>query len=254
MMTNNMTGLYIVEGHNIKRFITVPPRVTRMSLDELSNDVLPCGAIALLNLEGEELQGILGAYFRQKRPFVLAGLNEMSNEELKRLVATVRKRKARAWVLGGLRILPMVSAVKEIISGGCLGQIREMNMSCGKFSESLLHCRMMALDAAAWLSEKAFPTLEKPKVTVGTLGNKLVISAVGVAGELHGEYDFSNQSGYLNTVTGHHERKREFGSSDSLQMELNLLLSLASGDVCSLPGIVPIKTLPDSEMEESTEN
>lgn len=254
MMTNDMTGLYVVDGHNANRRFAMPSGVMRMSLDELPLETLPGGCIALLNLEEDELQGVLGAFFRQKRPFVLSGLNGMTSGELKHLVATVRKRKSHAWVLGGLRILPMVSAVKEIVSGGCLGQIREIEMSCGKFSDSMLHCRMMAWDAATWLFDKAFSTQEKPAVAVQPRGSKLEISAVGSAGKLHGEYDFACQSGCLCVVTGNHERQRQFGAAEPMLMELNLLTSLATGDVCSLPGIVPVKTLPDSPMDESTEN
>ncbi len=237
--------IYIIDGRIGQRWLSLEDRFCHLRLEELMKDGLPQNSFTIFDCKLEELNDVLGAFFRQKRPFALAGIDDIQDENgLARLCETAVRKKSRAWVLGGLRVHPVVASAKEIITGGCLGELTALSVKSG-FERSAGET-IMVHDAAAWMCG-ALATNSTggivPEIESAHDDGRLEITANGTAGELFAEYDSVAGKGSLMTNVNHHRRTRLFGAADACMMELNLLAALAPTMTTSLPGLVPLREL-----------
>ena len=235
--------IYVVDGDTGSGRLESERRFTHVPLKELPLDKLPEDAFAILNLQGEERQQVLGAFFRQKRPFALGGIGGVTKDELMRLCETAHRKKARAWVIGGYRMLPIVAAVKEVITGGCLGELKSLSVH-GDYGIDLAQDTLL-VDATIWMCR------EKPRGNSSIIpsmkferdSKRLGIVACGSAGGLEAACDLSEGRGWMKTIVNGHQCTRTFWGIDTVAMELNLLASLVPVGVGILPGVVPLAEL-----------
>lgn len=203
--------------------------------------------VCVLNMGGEALQTLLGGAFRQRRVFALTTLAGLDEAQLRRLLATACKRKSKGVLLGGLRLLPLVSAVREVLSGGCLGKVERLTVRFAgepaNWQETLAR-----RDVLAWLQRAGGEAAEAHlEALAGGAEGALSVDVYGTVGEVHGEGLCSGESGRLSLLLGGHSRQRRLSAADVPMMEMQVLGALASGDIGGLPGLLPLRELPLAE-------
>ena len=242
------TDIYIVDGSADHGTLALESRFRHLKLAELPVGSLPENAFFILDSKFCELHDVIGAFFRQKRPFAFASVCDIDEDgDLVRLCETARRKKSRAWMLGGLRVLPVVASTKEIITGGCLGELKSFSVVSG-FEKGDEEGRMLH-DAVAWMCGAQAKQNEggvEPGIERTFDGKSLEITAVGSAGELFAEYDFKEGKGSMTTTVNHHRRTRSFGAANARTMELNLLAAFVPTMTATLPGLVPLRELATS--------
>ena len=105
--------IYVIDGRIGQRWLSTEDRFGHLTLEELTQNGLPQNLFTIFDCRLEELCDVLGAFFRQKRPFALASVDDIQDEkDLARLCETAVRKKSRAWVLGGFRVHPVVASAK----------------------------------------------------------------------------------------------------------------------------------------------
>ena len=242
-MPNETAPVYIVAGEAGVESVCPWADLTAIPVSALAEQAeLPAG-IAVITAPWDEAKSAIGAFFRQKKPFVLAACGDMTPEDLERLVATAKKRKARAWILGGTRVLPLIAAAKEIIDGGCLGADVALDVSAELPESDRTLTAALARDAARWLAGRYEHALTFSSGKAALDGWRLTFRAEGKAGWIQGEYDTCEKNGRLVISVNGHERTKLFGAADTLAMEMTLVRSLAVSGVPIVPGLVLLRTL-----------
>ena len=148
-------------------------------------DFPPEGAIPVLNLPGRQDRDLwIPRLIRAKRPFAIASLDAVSQEEVTRLAETCRRRKLPVAILNAYRLIPVFARLREVVVSGCLGTMEAVQVHVPAAMSAVL-----CADLALWLLPAA-----PPEALSITADNRLTIVATGSNAKANkgepGEIDF----------------------------------------------------------------
>lgn len=226
------SGIYIVEGEGGQDWLKELVGVEHLGSETVLGGSFGDG-VGILNASGDCLGALLGHYFRQKRSFAVSGLESLSLEAVVRLCATARRRKSNSVLLGGFRVLPPFSALKEILACGCLGDVNSLELEhCGGDDWRM---SVLVKDVGAWLSQG------RGECVVLSGGPGFRVRLACSSGSAEGAWELDG-SGYLETTVGGHRRVRRYGHVDSRMMEISLL-ECGSGKLGAVSCLIPLRGL-----------
>lgn len=183
---------------------------------------LESSALIFLQAGGTLRQEVIRLLLKEKKPFVLLGLEPADLNDPKRLQAAARKKGMQVCWLGSLRFHQAAAHMKELLSGGCLGEIQ----NC-RYSESLNSPweYYKVQDLLNWLlpEKTSFIT----RVPSSTGNDDLAVDIEGSTGcaqlQLH-----DNQTGTFRMKLHHSPEKSIRFSNQAADIEIGLLLLLHS--------------------------
>lgn len=212
-----MNGIYILEDEGQKSDWSQCSQVRRILLSELQQEVAPTW-MAVVDAGAGSFRGIVSRLIRQRQSFALMNWQCLREEEKKRLAASLqRARRVNAYVLGGMRVLPGVAALRELVTGGCLGEVRDIAVTCRQGQLTLEQwdtVRWLRGDGDVTLTNSPEEYADKPWWSCRIAGSK---------GEATLACDALSGEGHLASTVGGHQRKRDFGRMEPLPAELALL-------------------------------
>lgn len=164
---------------------------------------------------------------------------------LEQLAAATSKRRLPACVLGAWRVLPALASLKELISGGCLGDIHEVAWTWGDDVRPSRRYQWLAKDIQRWLAAgTGMPggqgAAEQGAATLLSLPQPATDGAlcrvVGGAGQAVARLRLPDGAGCVESILlGARRRRREFVAVNSLELELTLLWRFADRELKAWP-------------------
>ena len=139
--------------------------ITRPDADFPPEDVVP-----VLNLPDRQDRDIwIQRLIRAKRPFAIASLEAISQEEVTRLAETCRRRKLPVAILNAYRLIPVFARLREVAVSGCLGIPDAVHIHVSTAASAVL-----CADLARWLlpnaSSDVLSTADDNRITVTISG------------------------------------------------------------------------------------
>lgn len=140
--------------------------ITRPDADFPQEDVVP-----VLNLPDRQDRDVwLPRLIRAKRPFAIASLEAISQEEVTRLAETCRRRKLPVAILNAYRLIPAFARLREVAVSGCLGIPDTVKIHVPSTASTVL-----CADLARWLlpnaSSDALSTADDNRIAVAVSGS-----------------------------------------------------------------------------------
>ena len=140
--------------------------ITRQDADFPPEDTLP-----ILNLPNrQDRDAWIPRLIRAKRPFAVASLEAISQEEVLRLAETCRRRKLPVAILNAYRLIPVFARLQEVIVSGCMGTLNAIQIHIPSAASAVL-----CADLALWLlpnaSSDALSTADDNRIAVVVSGS-----------------------------------------------------------------------------------
>ena len=105
------------------------------------------GAIPVLYLpERQDRDLWIPRLIHAKKPFAIASLDAISQEEVTRLAETCRRRKLPVAILNAYRLIPVFARLREVVVSGCLGKMNAVQVHVPAAISAVL-----CADIALWL-------------------------------------------------------------------------------------------------------
>ena len=214
----------------------------------------------LLHVAGEARAQWLRELLRHKWPIACAwpdttiadGAPDDDLRWLEQLAAATSKRHLPACVLGAWRVLPALASLKELISGGCLGELYLLSWAWGKAAVPSRRQQWLADDVLSWLAAgtTACSGLNIPRGSdrpgvdsifersLASLGTgEALCRIVGSAGQAVARLRLPVGAGCVESVLGARRRRQEFAAVNGLDLELTLLWRFASRELKNWPAL-----------------
>lgn len=161
-------------------------------------DFPPEGAIPVLNLPDRQDRDLwIPRLIRAKRPFAIASLDAVSQEEVTRLAETCRRRKLPVAILNAYRLIPVFARLREVVVSGCLGTMEAVQVHVPSAMSAVL-----CADLALWLLPAA-----PPEALSITADNRLTIVATGSNGKADAVLDMDARKTSLTVHIGETHRE-----------------------------------------------
>lgn len=159
---------------------------------------------------------------------------------LEQLAAATSKRRLPACVLGAWRVQPALASLKELISGGCLGDIHEVAWTWGDEVRPCRRHQWLANDVLRWLAAGTGalngqggvvpPSAPQPAT------DEALCSIVGSAGQAMARLRLPDGAGCVESILlGARCRRRDFVAVNGLELELTLLWRFAEREQKTWP-------------------
>ena len=172
-------------------FIT-PIDITTSETDFPSEDAIP-----VLNLPDRQARdNWIPRLIRAKRPFAIASIDAVSQEEIMRLAETCKRRKLPIAILNAFRLIPVFARLREVVVSGCLGTIEAVQIHIPSTVSSIL-----CADLALWL----LPTASSEALSTAK-DNCVALAVIGSNGKADAMLDMAAQNASLIVCIGGTER------------------------------------------------
>ncbi len=254
--------LFIDDGSDpsLGRSVLTRPGVVRLSASAspLQLASLPCfPRCVLLQVAGEARSPWLRELLRRKWPIACAwpepgalGASDDDPRWLAQLAGAARTRRLPACVLGAWRVLPALASLKELISGGCLGDVQHVAWTWADEWQASRRHQWLADDVLRWLAAgtTACSGLNIPlgsggpgvdsifEGSLASLGTgEVLCRIVGSAGQAMARLHLPDGTGCVESLLGARRRRREFAAVNGLELELTLLWRFASREMKTWP-------------------
>ena len=235
----------------------------------------------LLQVAGETRAQWLREILRRKWPLACAwpeinadGTTDDDPRWLDQLAAATRTRRLPACVLGAWRVIPALASLKELISGGCLGDIQHLNWNWLDESQPSRRYQWLAANVLRWLADDTGVRTgpygqsgERRSLSVDGPGTHHVLfsrsddcgrsglaaapltktcpaamhealcSVVGHAGQAVARIRLPDGAGWVESVLGTRRRRRDFTAVHNLDLELTLLWRFAGKELKTWPAL-----------------
>jgi hypothetical protein len=162
----------------------------------------------------------------------IAEAEDEDSQWLEQLAAATGKRRLPACVLGAWRVLPALARLKELVSGGCLGDIHEVAWTWGDELCPSRRRQWLANDVLRWLAagtgalagQGGAALFSAPQPATG----EALCSIVGSAGQAMARLRLPDGAGCVESILlGARCRRRDFAAVNGLELELTLLWRFA---------------------------
>ena len=161
-------------------------------------DFPPEGAIPVLNLPDRQDRDLwIPRLIRAKRPFAIASLDAVSQEEVIRLAETSRRRKLPVAILNAYRLIPVFARLRETIVSGCLGTMEAVQVHVPAATSAVL-----CADLALWL----FPSASTETLSAAD-GNRMAVVVSGSNGRADAILDMDAHKASLAVRIGETHRE-----------------------------------------------
>ncbi|MDD4539045.1 MAG: hypothetical protein PHT80_08540 [Lentisphaeria bacterium] len=216
-----------------------------------------CPRCVLLQVAAEARAQWLRELLRRKWPIACAwpensatGASDDDSHWLTQLAAATRKRRLPACVLGAWRVLPALASLKEMMSGGCLGELYLRSWAWGKAAVPSRRQQWLANDVLSWLAADTTACsglniprgsgspgddsiFERSLASLGT--GEALCRIVGSAGQAVARLHLPDGAGCVESHLGSRRRRQEFAAVNGLELELTLLWRFASRELKAWP-------------------
>ena len=129
------------------------PSITLIDITRPDTDFPPENTLPVINLPDRQNRDVwLPRLIRAKRPFAIASLEAISQEEVTRLAETCRRRKLPVAILNAYRLIPVFARLREVAVSGCLGVIDTVKIHVPSAVSDVL-----CADLALWLLPNTSP-------------------------------------------------------------------------------------------------
>lgn len=133
---------------------------------------LPEAAVYDLCLDPEKQPPVLGLLLRRRHAAILlAGRVAATAAAAARLAATAQRRRCSVAVSGGLRFVPAMARLRELVCGGSCGAVREVVVELRVSPAAAPEARLAGLDLGVWLAGDALLT------AAGAAGARISVQA-----------------------------------------------------------------------------
>lgn len=210
-----MRDKLIVDGSSGSEALAQFPRLPHATWPGLDVSTLARRGLYVLNCRGDELYQAASAMIRRKCGFVLPDYSCLDGALESAVRNAVSRRKIPVYVLGSGRSLPIISRLKEVVSGGTLGEIQIVEIRSGVSANAWAKKRL--LDIAQWLVDNQTPVCE----TSDTENASVTVS--GKAGTAEAVFSLETGEGTLTVSHGEFRRQTAFPACDALHVELQAL-------------------------------
>ena len=157
--------------------------ITRPDADFPQEDVVP-----VLNLPDRQDRDVwLPRLIRAKRPFAIASLEAISQEEVTRLAETCRRRKLPVAILNAYRLIPAFARLREVAVSGCLGIPDAVKIHVPSTASAVL-----CADLARWLLPNA-----SSDVLSTADDNRIAVAVSGSNGQVETSLDMASRDASL---------------------------------------------------------
>ena len=158
----------------------------------------PEGTLPVLNLPDRQDRDLwIPKLIRSKRPFAIASLDAVSQEEVIRLAETSRHRKLPVAILNAYRLIPVFARLREVVVSGCLGTMETVQVHVPTATSAIL-----CADLAHWL----LPAASAEALSI-TADNRLTVVATGSNGRADAMLDMNARKAFLSTHIGEIHRE-----------------------------------------------
>ena len=221
----------------------------------------------LLHVAGEARAQWLRELLRLKWPIACAwpdttaadGAPDDDPRWLDQLAAATSKRRLPSCVLGAWRVLPALASLKELISGGCLGEILEVDWTWGDEAGPSRRYQWFADDVLRWLAGGTATNggqggqggqgvlsgtggvcgqgLSATVLASPLVAGEALCSVVGSAGQAVARLRLPAGAGCVESVLGARRRRQEYSAVNGLELELTLLWRFACRELKNWPAL-----------------
>ena len=174
---------------------------------------------------------LLNNAIRKRVAVALQGVDEGNFESIFCFSDASHRNQVPVIVLGSLRYIPAVAAIKEIVNTGCLGKEIEINTStpAGKFQA------LRVMDIALWLEAQIMDTAIESELGIA-------LEVKGENGWIKTDFSLDGKKADFQASIGGHVRQRIIPAANPAVSELAILgLSLPpTGRIKALPMMMTI--------------
>ncbi len=147
------------------------PFIVSIDITTADTALLSEDAIPVLNLPDRQARdNWIPRLIRAKRPFAIASIDAISQEEIMRLAETSKRRKLPIAIINAFRLIPVFARLREVVVSGCLGTIDTVQVHVPADVSPVL-----CADLALWLlpnaSSEGLSTAEDNRVAVTISGS-----------------------------------------------------------------------------------
>jgi hypothetical protein len=226
-------------------FVALSPAMAPAQLAQLSWRP-PC---VLLHADSQQRPQWLRELLRLKWPIAClwperdaAGRPDDDPNWLSPLAAAARKRRLPVCLLEAWRALPAAASVKELISGGCIGDVQEIVWSWSSKGIVSQRQRWFAADLCRWFAADGKDAVEEGNcaeldAAEELAANEALCQIQGSAGQVRLRFCLADGSACVESRLHTRQRRRDFAARRSLPLELSLLRRFASRDLKNWPAL-----------------
>ena len=154
------------------------PFIASIDISTAETDFPPEDAVPVLNLpDKQDRDNWIPRLIRAKRPFAIASIDAISQEEIMRLAETSKRRKLPIAIINAFRLIPVFARVREVVASGCLGTIENVQIHVPSTVSAVL-CADLALWLLPTASSEALSTTEDNRVAITVTGSNGKANAI----------------------------------------------------------------------------
>ena len=147
------------------------PFIALIDITTVDTDFPPEDTVPVLNLpDKQDRDNWIPRLIRAKRPFAIASIDAISQEEIMRLAETSKRRKLPIAIINTFRLIPVFARLREVIASGCLGTIENVQIHVPSTVSAVL-CADLALWLLPTASSEALSTTEDNRIAVAVIGS-----------------------------------------------------------------------------------
>ena len=167
--------------------------ITRPDADLPTEDAIP-----VLNLpERQDRDLWIPRLIHAKKPFAIASLDAISQEEVTRLAETCRHRKLPVAILNAYRLIPVLARLREVVVSGCLGKMNAVQVHVPAAISAVL-----CADIALWL----LPAASAENLSAAS-DNRITVAVTGSNGKADAILDMDARKASLAVRIGETHRE-----------------------------------------------
>lgn len=156
------------------------------------------GAIPVLYLpERQDRDLWIPRLIHAKKPFAIASLDAISQEEVTRLAETSRRRKLPVAILNAYRLIPVFARLREVVVSGCLGKMNAVQVHVPAAISAVL-----CADIALWL----LPAASAENLSAAS-DNRIAVAVTGSNGRADAILDMDARKASLAVRIGETHRE-----------------------------------------------
>ena len=154
------------------------PFIALIDITTVDTDFPPEDTVPVLNLpDKQDRDNWIPRLIRAKRPFAIASIDAISQEEIMRLAETSKRRKLPIAIINTFRLIPVFARVREVVASGCLGTIENVQIHVPSTVSAVL-CADLALWLLPTASSEALSTTEDNRVAITVTGSNGKANAI----------------------------------------------------------------------------
>ena len=154
------------------------PFIALIDITTVDTDFPPEDTVPVLNLpDKQDRDNWIPRLIRAKRPFAIASIDAISQEEIMRLAETSKRRKLPIAIINAFRLIPVFARVREVVASGCLGTIENVQIHVPSTVSAVL-CADLALWLLPTASSEALSTTEDNRVAITVTGSNGKANAI----------------------------------------------------------------------------